>query len=154
MQESRTVELWVGLFVLAGIAALFALAMKVSNIAVFQSTSGYDVVARFQNIGGLTEQAPVNLAGVQVGRVKSIELDRNTFQAKVVLRINGQFDNLPQDTSASILTAGLLGEQYVSLEPGGMQQTLKDGDEIMLTQSAMILEKLISQYLYQSASKK
>lgn len=152
MYASRTAELWVGVFVLAGVAALFALAMKVSNIAAFQGDNGYEIVARFQNIGGLTERAPVTLGGVQIGRVKSIELDRQTFQARVVMSINAAYDNLPEDTSASILTSGLLGEQYVGLEPGGMEATLNDGDEIMLTQSALVLEKIISQFLYRTAS--
>ena len=152
MYVSRTAELWVGLFVLAGVASLFALAMKVSNIAAFQSADGYEIVARFQNIGGLTERAPVTLGGVQIGRVKSIELDQQTFQARVILAIAPDYNNLPEDTSASILTSGLLGEQYVGLEPGGMDATLSDGDEIMLTQSALVLEKIISQFLYQTAS--
>lgn len=152
MYVSRTAELWVGIFVLAGVAALFALAMRVSNIAAFQNTDGYQVVARFQNIGGLRKQAPVTLGGVQIGRVESISLDQKTFQAKVVLSIGQDYDNLPEDTSASILTSGLLGEQYVGLEPGGMEATLSDGDEIMLTQSALVLEKIISQFLYRTAS--
>ena len=138
--------------VLGGFGALFVLAMKVSNIAAFQSANGYEVVARFQNIGGLTERAPVTLGGVQIGRVKSIELDQQTFQARVVLAIRDDYNNLPEDTSASILTSGLLGEQYVGLEPGGMEATLSDGDEIMLTQSALVLEKIVSQFLYRTAS--
>jgi phospholipid/cholesterol/gamma-HCH transport system substrate-binding protein len=152
MYVSRTAELWVGVFVLAGVAALFALAMKVSNISAFQNTNGYEVVARFENIGGLNERAPVTLGGVQIGRVKRITLDQQSFQARVVLSISRDYDNLPEDSSASILTAGLLGEQYVGLEPGGMEATLSDGDEIMLTQSALVLEKIISQFLYRSAS--
>lgn len=152
MYVSRTAELWVGVFVLAGVAALFALAMKVSNISAFQNTDGYEVVARFENIGGLNERAPVTLGGVQIGRVKRITLDQQSFQARVVLSIGRDYDNLPEDSSASILTSGLLGEQYVGLEPGGMEATLSDGDEIMLTQSALVLEKIISQFLYRSAS--
>ncbi|MGD8430241.1 MAG: outer membrane lipid asymmetry maintenance protein MlaD [Ectothiorhodospiraceae bacterium] len=152
MKESRTLEIWVGLFVVAGIAALFGLAMRVSNITAFQNVEGYDVTAHFQNIGGLKERAPVTLAGVQVGRVTRITLDKKTLEAKVRLTIDKQYDDLPKDTSASVLTAGLLGEQYVGLEPGGMPQPLKQGDELMLTQSALVLEKIIGQFLYDKAS--
>ncbi len=152
MRNTRTMEIVVGLFVLAGFAALLTLAMQVSNIAVFQSTEGYTVVGRFQNIGGLREQAPVSLAGVQVGRVTDIELDPQTFQARVELTIQGGYDNLPMDTSASIRTSGLLGEQYVGLQAGGMPQPPADGDELMLTQSALILEDIISQFIYGQAS--
>lgn len=152
MRNSRTLEIAVGLFVVVGFAALFVLAMRVSNIAAFQSTEGYTVVGHFQNIGGLREQAPVTMAGVQIGRVQSIELDPKTFEAKVSLVISGEYDNLPTDTSASIRTSGLLGEQYVGLQPGGMPMSLSDGDELMLTQSALILEDIISQFIYGKAS--
>lgn len=151
MQTSRTVEIWVGLLVVLGLAALFGLAMKVSDLGAFRETDGYEVVARFQNIGGLKAQAPVTMAGVLVGRVKSIALDEQTYEARVVLTIFDRFDRLPEDTSASILTSGLLGEQYVGLEPGGMDLYLADGDEIMLTQSALVLEKIIGQFLYSRA---
>jgi phospholipid/cholesterol/gamma-HCH transport system substrate-binding protein len=152
MRNARSIEIAVGLFVLAGFAALLTLAMRVSDIAAFQTTEGYTVVGYFQNIGGLKEQAPVSLAGVQVGRVTDIELDEETFQARVELTINSEYDNLPMDTSASIRTAGLLGEQYVGLQAGGMPQPLADGDELMLTQSALILEDIISQFIYGQAS--
>jgi phospholipid/cholesterol/gamma-HCH transport system substrate-binding protein len=152
MRNARSIEIAVGLFVLAGFAALLTLAMRVSDIAAFQTTEGYTVVGYFQNIGGLKEQAPVSLAGVQVGRVTDIELDEETFQARVELTISSAYDNLPMDTSASIRTAGLLGEQYVGLQAGGMPQPLADGDELMLTQSALILEDIISQFIYGQAS--
>lgn len=152
MRNTRTIEIAVGLFVLAGFAALLTLAMRVSDIAAFQTTEGYTVVGYFQNIGGLKEQAPVSLAGVQVGRVTDIELDEQTYQARVELTISSAYDNLPMDTSASIRTAGLLGEQYVGLQAGGMPQPLTDGDELMLTQSALILEDIISQFIYGQAS--
>ncbi|HET8702050.1 MAG TPA: outer membrane lipid asymmetry maintenance protein MlaD [Nitrococcus sp.] len=152
MRNSRLLEIWVGLFVLAGLGALVFLALKVSNIAAFQQPQGYDVIAQFQNIGGLKVRAPVTLAGVPVGRVESITVNPKTFEARVVLSISDKFSNLPEDTSASIFTAGLLGEQYIGLQPGGMEQTLKPGDHIMLTQSAVVLEQLIGQFLYNRAS--
>lgn len=150
--NQRTIEILVGLFVAAGLAALFVLAMRVSNITAFRDTGGYTVVGLFQNIGGLKEKAPVNMAGVQVGRVSSIELDPETFEARVELTISQRFDNLPADTSAAVRTSGLLGEQYIGLQPGGMPTTLQDGDELMLTQSALILEDIIGQFLYDRAS--
>lgn len=152
MQNSRKVEVLVGLFVVAGFAALLVLALRVSNVAAFRLTDGYTISGNFQNIGGLKEQAPVTVAGVQVGRVTDIQLNRETFEARVEMTISQRFDNLPSDTSASILTAGLLGEQYVGLQPGGMPDTLEDGDTLMLTQSALILEKIIGQFLYNRAS--
>lgn len=152
MRNTRLIETAVGLFVLAGLAALFTLAMQVSNISAFQRTEGYTVIGHFQNIGGLKAKAPVTMAGVPVGRVASIELDGDTFEARVVMSIRRDYDNLPMDTSASIRTSGLLGEQYVGLSPGGMPQMLQDGDELMLTQSALVLEDLISQFIYGQAS--
>ncbi|EAR21863.1 outer membrane lipid asymmetry maintenance protein MlaD [Nitrococcus mobilis] len=152
MQNSRLLEIGVGLFVLLGLGALLTLALKVSNISAFQQTQGYDVIAQFQNIGGLKVRAPVTLAGVPVGRVESIAVDPKTFEARVVLTISDKYANLPQDTSASIFTAGLLGEQYIGLQPGGMEEVLKPGDELMLTQSAVVLEQLIGQFLYSTAS--
>ena len=152
MQNSRLLEIGVGLFVLLGLGALLILALRVSNISAFQQTRGYDVIAQFQNIGGLKVRAPVTLAGVSVGRVEEIAVDPQTFEARVVLTISDKYANLPQDTSASIYTSGLLGEQYVGLQPGGMEEVLKPGDEIMLTQSAVVLEQLIGQFLYSKAS--
>lgn len=150
--NQRLVEIAVGLFVVAGIAALFALAMRVSNITGFSGVERYTVIGHFQNVGGLKEKAPVNMAGVQVGRVSDIELDKKTFEARVELSISSEYDNLPSDTSAAIRTSGLLGEQYIGLEAGGSPTTLQDGDELMLTQSALILEDIIGQFLYDQAS--
>ncbi len=147
MQNGRFVEIWVGLFVAAGFAAFFGLAMQVSNIPLFQTVDGYDVHVRFDNIGGLRERAPVTMAGVRVGRVKSIGLDENTYDARVTITIDRRFDRLPEDTSASIYTSGLLGEQYIALSPGGLDFYLRDGDEITLTQSALVLERLIGRFL-------
>ncbi|PWG65198.1 outer membrane lipid asymmetry maintenance protein MlaD [Sediminicurvatus halobius] len=152
MGNSRTIEIAVGVFVVAGLAALFVLAMRVSNITAFQSTEGYTVVGYFQNVGGLRERAEVTLGGVQIGRVTAIALDQERLEARVEMTIDGRYDDLPSDTSASIRTSGLLGEQYVGLEPGGMPDALAEGDEIMLTQSALVLEDIIGQFLYNQAS--
>jgi phospholipid/cholesterol/gamma-HCH transport system substrate-binding protein len=152
MMQSRTVEIWVGLFIAAGMAALFMLAMQVSNLTVVSSDEGYTVTAKFDNIGGLKVRSPVTVAGVRVGRVSNIGFDPNTFQAVVSLNISNQYNGLPLDTSASIFTAGLLGEQYIGLEPGGDMEMLSDGDELMLTQSALVLEQLIGQFLFSKSS--
>lgn len=152
MDRTRAIEIAVGAFVVVGLVAVAVLALRVSNIAVFQSTEGYTVVGDFQNIGGLRERAPVKLGGVQVGRVTGIKLNPDTFEARVEMTIEARYDNLPADTSASVLTSGLLGEQYIGLEPGGMPAPLEDGDELMLTQSALVLEKIIGQFLFDKAA--
>lgn len=151
MHNSRTLEIIVGLFVALGLAALFMLAMKVSNLSSFSGNDGYDVIARFENIGGLKVRSPVTVAGVRVGRVSGIDFDNNTFEAVVTISIGNAYNALPKDTSASIFTAGLLGEQYVSLEPGGDEKLLQSGSEIRLTQSAIVLEQIIGQFLYSQA---
>lgn len=148
MRNRRVVEIWVGVFVALGFAALFGLAFQVSNIPVFERTEGYEVELRFENVGGLRTKAPVTVGGVRVGRVTGISLDGDSYQAVVTARINERYQ-LPEDTSASIYTSGLLGEQYIALDPGGMDFYLRDGDEITLTQSALVLERLIGQFLYQ-----
>jgi len=152
MGNARSIEIAVGAFVVAGLAALFVLAMQVSNISAFQRGEGYTVIGYFQNVGGLRERASVSLGGVQIGRVSDIELDQERLEARVEMTIASRYDNLPSDTSASIRTSGLLGEQYVGLEPGGMPDALGPGDEIMLTQSALVLEDIIGQFLYNEAS--
>lgn len=152
MFQSRTVEIWVGLFVAAGLAALFMLAMKVSNLSSFTDEDGYTLTARFENIGGLKVRSPVTVSGVKIGRVAGISYDNENYEALVTLNISAQYDKLPADTSASILTAGLLGEQYIGLEPGGEEEYLKDGDRIQLTQSALVLEKIIGQFLFSKAA--
>jgi len=152
MQQNRMLEIWVGLFVAMGLAALFVLAMKVSNLSVLNSERDtYRLIARFDNVGGLKVRSPVSVAGVRIGRVTGIDFDNETFEAVVTLAISKKYDRFPKDTSARIFTAGLLGEQYVSLEPGGDEETLKDGDEIRLTQSALVLEQVIGQFLYKAA---
>ncbi|MCI0400029.1 MAG: outer membrane lipid asymmetry maintenance protein MlaD [Gammaproteobacteria bacterium] len=152
MLESKFVETIVGLFVALGVAALFMLAMKVSNLSSLGEDGGYDVTARFLNIGGLKVRSPVKMAGVVIGRVKDIELDRQSYEAVATLSLASKFDKIPTDTSANIYTAGLLGEQYVSLDPGAEDTFLKDGDRITLTQSAVVLEQLIGRFLYQKAA--
>lgn len=151
MHNSKALEIIVGLFVVLGLAALFMLAMKVSNLSTFAGDDGYDVTARFENIGGLKVRSPVTVAGVRVGRVSNISFDNNTFEAVVTMNIGKSYNSLPSDTSASIFTAGLLGEQYVSLEPGGNDKSLQSGSEIRLTQSAIVLEQVIGQFLYSQA---
>jgi len=153
MMNSRTVQIWVGLFVVAGMASLLMLSMKVSNISVFTENTGYEVKAHFENIGGLKVRSPVTMAGVVVGRVSDIGFDKETYEAVVTLTIQDQFNNIPEDTSASIFTAGLLGEQYIGLEPGGAEEFLTTGGEIKLTQSAVVLEQLIGQFLVSQADK-
>jgi phospholipid/cholesterol/gamma-HCH transport system substrate-binding protein len=144
-------DLWVGVFVAAGLAGLLFLSMKVGNMSGFSVTNGYTLHAYFDNVGGLKVRAPVKSAGVVVGRVAEINFDNQRYEADVVVKIDGRF-TFPKDTSASILTSGLLGEQYIGLDAGGDDQTLKDGDKFQITQSAVVLEKLISQFLYGKAS--
>ncbi len=150
MQKKNT-EIAVGMFVAAGIAAIFVLAMKVSNLADFSDDPGYQVVAEFGNIGGLKVRSPVTMAGVRVGRVANISLDENRYNAKVTLTLYSQYDALPIDTSASIFTAGLLGEQYIALEAGAEEEFLKNGDVLELTQPALVLEQVIGQFLFSKA---
>jgi phospholipid/cholesterol/gamma-HCH transport system substrate-binding protein len=152
MRQSRTVEFIVGLFVAAGLAALFMLAMRVSNLSLVAKEDTYSITAEFQNIGALKVRSPVTLAGVTIGRIASIQIDSQTYEARVMMHIGSQYDYLPKDTSASIYTAGLLGEQYIALEPGGAETYLKEGDEIVLTQPALVLEQLIGQFLYSKAA--
>jgi len=150
--ERSKLDLWVGLFVCAGIAALLVLAMKVGNVAsIGIGDKTYVVYANFDNIGGLKRRAAVKSAGVVVGRVESIGFDNQRFNARVALALDQQF-KFPKDTTASILTSGLLGEQYVGLDAGGDSANLADGDALKLTQSAVVLEKLISQFLYSKAA--
>lgn len=150
MQKSKH-DVWVGLFVLIGAAAILFLALKAGNLLTLSFDSGYTVVARFDNIGGLKCQAAVKSAGVVVGRVQSITFDTKTYQAQVELALNKGVI-FPKDTSAKILTAGLLGEQYIGLEPGYGETNLVAGDTIKSTQSAIVLENLISQFLYSKAA--
>lgn len=149
--QNKSTEIAVGMFVAAGIAAIFVLAMKVSNLADFSDDAGYQVEAEFGNIGGLKVRSPVTMAGVRVGRVADISLDTNRYNAVVTLNLYSQFNSLPIDTSASIFTAGLLGEQYIALEAGAEDEFLIDGDVLELTQPALVLEQVIGQFLFSKA---
>lgn len=153
MIKTKTVEITVGLFVILGLAALFYLAMQVSNLSAFgvSRMDGYTVTAHFENVGTLKVGAPVTIAGVRVGRVTTIGIDHKTLEAAVKITLSAEHNDIPLDTGASILTSGLLGEQYVGLEPGGDEKVLKEGDQIKLTQSALVLEKIISQVLFSKA---
>ena len=151
MGRTKAVEVTVGAFMAAGVLALFFLAMQVSNLSSLTGEPGYDVVARFDNVGGLKVRAPVTMAGVRVGRVKTIGFDKETFEAVVTLKLDARYDTIPDDTFAKIYTAGLLGEQYVSLDPGGSEEYLTSGSQVSLTQSALVLEDLISQFLFSKA---
>ncbi len=151
--NSRTVEIMVGLFVVAALAAALALALKVSNLTGLEGGSGYKVYAYFNDIGGLKVGAPVTAAGVTVGRVIAIDYDPKNYEAKVTLLIRSKYNDFPVDTSASIYTAGLLGEQYIALSPGASMQNLKNGDQIRYTQSALVLEQIIGKFLTNFASK-
>ncbi|WP_297807662.1 outer membrane lipid asymmetry maintenance protein MlaD [uncultured Methylophaga sp.] len=151
MMQNKSTEIIVGMFVAVGIAALFMLAMKVSNLGEYADEAGYQVTAEFQNIGGLKVRAPVTMAGVRVGRVADISLDPTSYNAEVTIDMYSQYDNIPLDTAASIYTAGLLGEQYIGLEAGAEEEFLQSGDVIYLTQPALVLEQVIGQFLYSKA---
>lgn len=149
--ERTTIDLWVGVFVALGVAALLGLAMKVGNLTTTNIGETYAVSANFENIGGLKTRAPIKSAGVVVGRVGDITFDPATYEAVVSLNIDKRY-KFPKDTFANIYTAGLLGEQYLGLEAGGSEESLANGDRIKYTQDAVVLEKMISQFLYNKAS--
>ncbi len=152
MSTTRALEISVGFFVAAGIAALLVLAVNVSNVSTFHSGGQYTIKASFDNVSGLKARSAVTIAGVTVGRVKDIEVDPVTFEAVVEMNIDGKFNEIPVDSSAGIYTAGLLGEKYVGIEPGGAPDFLKQNSEIRLTQSSIVLEKLISQFLFSQSN--
>jgi len=145
---SRKIEILVGLFVAAGIAAFFMLAMSVSNMSSYNRGESYELIARFDNIGGLKVRSPVSAGGVTIGRVSDIQYNSDSYEAVVKMSIEAQYNKFPLDTAASVLTSGLLGEQYIGLEPGAEEDYLKAGDVIDLTQSAIVLEQIIGQFLY------
>jgi len=149
--DRTTIDLWVGVFVALGVAALLGLAMKVGNLTSSKIGDTYSVSAAFENIGGLKPNAPVKSAGVLVGRVADISFDSKAYEALVTIKIDKRYE-FPKDTFANIYTAGLLGEQYIGLEAGGEDDILKNGDKITQTQDAVVLEKMISQFLYSKAS--
>lgn len=146
--NTRTLEITVGLFVAAGLGALFMLAMKVSNLATYGGDEGYVISASFDNIGGLKVRSPVAASGVRVGQVIGIEYDSEGYEARVTMSIDPQYDKFPTDTAASVLTSGLLGEQFIGLQPGAEEEFLQAGSEIELTQSALVLEQIVGQFLY------
>ena len=149
--ERMTIDLWVGIFVTAGLIGLLVLALKVGNASSVSVSDGYTITAEFDDIGGLKVRAPVKSAGVVVGRVEGITFDNQTLRAKVTMRIDKRYE-FPRDSSVSILTSGLLGDQYIGLTGGADTELLKNGDKVMLTQSAIVLEKVIGQFLYGKAA--
>lgn len=150
MMERTKLDLWVGMFVVAGIAALVMLALKVGNLSTYNVSDSYQVQAYFSNIGGLKPKASIKSAGVLVGRVTDISLDTERYEAKVTMSLDKRYQ-FPKDTFANILTSGLLGEQYIGLAAGGDSEMLKGGDQIKKTQSAMVLEDLIGKFIYSKA---
>ena len=151
MMKRKALDLWVGVFVAIGLGALLFLALKVGNLASFSAAETYLVKANFDNIGGLKKRAPVKSAGVVVGRVEDIVFDTETYEAAVTFSIDKRYE-FPKDTSAKILTSGLIGEQYVGLAAGGDTAKLTNGDTLKITQSAVVLENLISQFLFNKAA--
>lgn len=147
MKQTRTVEIVTGFFIILGFIALYVIATRATNIRAYGDSNGYSVTASFTNVGGLKVRAPVTMSGVAVGRVADIRLDPKTFNAIVTIQVNGAYKEIPDDTTASILTSGLLGEQYVGLSPGGSETFLKQGSQITYTQSAIVLENLIGKFL-------
>lgn len=142
---SKTVEIWVGIFVAAGLAALFMLAMQVSNLSSASSDDGYVVTLFFEDISGLGPRSPVRMSGVRIGRVNSIAYDQERFKAVVKVTIEDAYRTIPEDTTALILTEGLLGAKYIGFEPGGALENLGEGSQIHTTQSSLSLEKIIGQ---------
>jgi phospholipid/cholesterol/gamma-HCH transport system substrate-binding protein len=149
--QRTTMDLWVGLFIIAGIGALLVLALKVGNLGTYSADDSYTLTGNFENIGGLKVRAPVKSAGVVVGRVTDIQFSTKTFDALVIMSIDSRY-KFPKDTFASILTSGLIGEQYIGLAAGGDEAVLKSGDKIMKTNSALVLEEMIGRFLFDKAS--
>ena len=151
---SRKIEILVGFFVASAIAAFFMLAMSVSNMSSYTGDENYVVIAHFDNIGGLKVRSPVAAGGVRIGRVTDIQYDSERYEAVVSMAIDSKYNKFPVDTAASILTSGLLGEQFIGLEPGAEEEFLKAGDAIDITQSALVLEQIIGQFLYSQSDNK
>ncbi len=152
MQQTRSVELGTGLFVLLGMGALFFLVTQTTGSNTFSASEAYTVTARFEHVGSLTDRAPVSMSGVTIGRVSAVAFDPVALNAVVTFMIDAQFDQIPEDSDASILTAGLLGSQYIGIQPGGSDIYLEEGSEIQFTQSAIVIENLISKYLFNQGS--
>lgn len=151
--RTRKLELTVGLFILAGLLALLILALRVSGLTLSTNGSTYTVYAHFDNVSGLTSRSKVTMAGVTIGQVKSITFDKNRYTGLVEMAISSDVNTLPSDSTASIVTAGLLGEKYIGISVGGDDMVLRDGDEIHDTQSALVLEELIGRFLLNTVSK-
>lgn len=151
--QNRSMEVGVGLFLLAGILALLLLALRVSGLSTSANTESYKLYAYFDNIAGLTVRAKVTMAGVTIGKVTAIDLDRDSYTGRVTLQLDKSVDNLPTDSTASILTAGLLGEKYIGISVGGEEEVLKEGATIHDTQSSLVLEDLIGKFLLNSVGK-
>ncbi len=149
--STKTIEFSVGLFVILGIIALFFLAMQVSGLSGVSHSHSYQLTAHFDNIGGLKVRSPVTMSGVKIGRVTQITYNQDTYEAIVNMRIENQYDQIPDDTFAKIVTAGLLGEQFISLDPGGSETFYKEGSQIEVTQSALVLEDIVGQFLFSKA---
>ena len=152
MRQTRAIELGTGLFVLLGFAALFFLTTQITNREFGLGDDGYRLTATFDQVGGLKPGAPVSMSGVTIGRIESITYDFKEYRARVTLRIEKSFDRIPDDSDASILTAGLLGGQYLGIGPGSSETFFKEGDQIQFTQSAIVLENLISKFLFSKAA--
>lgn len=149
--QRTTMDLWVGIFVILGVGALLILSLKVGNLVTYGTKQSYTLEGNFENIGGLKIRSPVKSAGVVVGRVSDIQFSTTTYDAVVTMDMDGRYP-FPADTFASILTAGLLGEQYIGLDAGGDETMLEDGERIMITNSAIVLEEMISRFLFDSAA--
>jgi phospholipid/cholesterol/gamma-HCH transport system substrate-binding protein len=152
MQQTRSVELGTGLFVLLGLSALFFLTTQTTGSESFTGTDTFTVTARFDNVGSLKGRAPVSMSGVTIGRVSDVRFDPLALDAEVTFVIDNQYDQIPEDSDASILTSGLLGSQYIGLQAGGSEDYLAEGSEIQFTQSAIVIENLISKYLFKNNS--
>lgn len=152
MASSRMIEAAVGMFLCVGVAAIFVLTLQASSLNKVPAKETYTVKARFENVGSLRVGAPVAVAGVTIGRVTDITLDKRMFEGVVTMTLGKDFGELPKDSNASVLTRGLLGEQYIGITPGGLEEPLRDGDEIRLTQPALVLEDLIGKFLYNAGT--
>lgn len=151
MQQTRAVEVGTGLFVALGLAAIFFLTTQTAGSDNFTGTDTFSVTARFENVGSLKDRAPVSMSGVTIGRVTSVVFDPQSLDAVVTFVIDSQYDQIPEDSDASILTSGLLGSQYIGLQAGGSEFSLEEGSEIEFTQSAIVIENLISKYLFNNS---
>lgn len=153
MRPSRTIDISTGLFVLLGFAAILFLVTQITNREFTLNSTSYRLRADFENIGGLKPGAPVSMAGVTVGRVEDIHYDQTLYKAVVTLRVDGRYDEIPNDSDASILTSGLLGAQYIGISPGGSEEYFRNGDKVEFVQDAVVLENLVSKYLFNTATK-